>query len=722
MIESFPFGCTDNDYLEDVDFSRFATTYAQLVTARIPSSGKVFFVGMHDTAPKLSTDPAKGTEIVRVIDDMLRGELSSCIVADSILLAFQLREECRLVVAVNEVDPVVIQRAAADWLDETRENLSREFLLVKQAYRDPETGLLNSAHLFSVLHSEAVGQEVVVVLVELPPRSRVLRDAFRNAKRAAAALVAFTDNRFLVHHLGQCVFALLVRQEGIASVEHFSSSLVHVLKKDDFYRVHIGSSSSPGLLSGRRSEDCLRTGDVVLDQAWTALQTARRRGPFSFCDFSLLANADQHPLRSPAPEILKVYRRRARGNDAFCLVKISLPEEVDDVPGIEDILNLPDSASILGVDGGCCIYLPGYAGAEGLECATMLLGKLREVPGMSDVYAGVSAFPFHGFTKTETLANVQKALLHAAFFGPGQAVLFDAVSLNISGDIYFSDGDLPRAVREYRRGLGCDPRDVNLLNSLGVAYALLNKGTLARSTFESVLEIDKVNHMALYNLGLGAQLRGDLNAALDCFEKAHAYCAANHEKADLCRDLKVQLGQLYCLTGNYSESLRYLEEWRREAGERQQGRIFRYLGQAYLGTGKPREAMSWLQRALRQNEFDHDMLSLLGTAIWQAREGDDIALSLCSKGVDLAPDNPRLRVRLARIQLHTGQYELALVNLGKCRGKSVDQVEVQLLKASVYQKLQQSGRVRYWAHKVLQKCEADSEPYHKAVVLLESIQ
>lgn len=712
MLESFPFRRTA-DYLEEEDFFLFANGYAQLVTATIPSAGKVWFVGMRDPVPKLSTAPRIGREIAATIERMFQGEQTSHKVADAILLAFALSEGRVLVVAVSQVDPLVIAQGAADWLEEVRLSLAREFVLIKTAYRDSETGLLNSAHFFALLQSPAAGQGISVILVDLPSRSRLPRDAFRNARKAATALVGFTDNRFHVHHLGQGIFALLAAQNDVGPVECFSSRLVQFLKKENFFRVHIGSS--------RQNPD-EATETAVLDQAWTALQAAGRRGPFSFCDYALLTNTARHPLRSSSPGLIREYRRLSRSDRNFSLVCLSHPAGESELSTIARQLHLPESASVLGIDNGCFIYLPGDAGVAGLDFAQALLGRLTEVAGMSEAYAGVSVFPFRSFSKAETFVNARKALLHAEFFGPGHAVLFDAVSLNISGDIYFSDGDLPRAVREYRLGLACEPRDVNLLNSLGVAYALLNKSGLARTTFESVLEIDNNNYMAHYNLGLGAQLRGDLPGALDCFERAHANCAVHDEDVDFCREVKVQLGQLYCQTGNYQASLGYLEEWRKGAAERQQSRILKWLGEAYLGMGRPREAMAWLQRALRYNEFDHDLLSLLGVAIWQAREGDDIALSLCGKSVDLAPDNSRLWLRLARVQLHAGRFEEALASLGKCRGKKVDQAEVQLLKASVYQQRGQIGRARYWAHKVRQRNAAESESYQKAQALLESLQ
>jgi tetratricopeptide (TPR) repeat protein len=720
MIESFPFRSTD-DFLQAEDFSLFLSTYVQLVMAKIPSSGNVYVIGKGDPMPKLFSDPKKGNEIHTSIDKMmLEGRGTSAIVNNSMLLAFQTTRDHVVVVVVSKVDPVLVQRAAADWLEETRESLLREFILVKQAFRDPETGLLNSAHLFSVLQAENVTESIAVILVELPARSRTLRDAFRNAQRAAVSLVTFTDNRFLLHHLGQCVFALLVRKSDLASVEEFSSGLVHFLKKENSYRVHIGSSRTVHGHSGPKSKRAV--GEKVLDEAWTALQTAARRGPFSFCDYRLLADVAHHPLCPPTPELIKELRRISKNDEVFCVLKMQHFDEAVATFQLKKTVVLPEPGTVFGHGEDTYIYIGGYDAKQGLDYAHTLLNGLKDDPEMSQVYAGVSAFPFQSFTRSQSLLNARKATLHAEFFGPGHAVLFDAVSLNVSGDIYFSDGDLPKAVKEYRLGLSCDPGDVNLLNSLGVTYALLNKNAFAHRTFESVLEVDDSNYMALYNLGIGAQLRGELVAALEFFLKAHEYCDNSEEGRSLCHDLKVQLGQLYCQTGNYHKSLEYLDEWRKAATVRQQGRILRYLGEAYLESGEPREAMTWLQRALQQNERDHEILSLLGTAIWKAREGDDIALSLCNKSVELAPDDQHLRVRLARVQMATGHYREALFSLSKCRGGKVVASEVRLLKAQAYCLLQQVGRARFWARKVLQTSGIGDKEYVKAQALLEEIQ
>lgn len=710
MLESFPFGRT-SDQLEEEDFSLFANGYRHLVAARIPSSGNIHFI-LGGTLPKLSTDPRIGSEIGAAIEAMRRSELQVMKISDTILLSFELGNGRVLVVGVHQIDPMIAELGTSDWLEDTRESLLREFRQLKSSYRDLETGLLNSAHFMELLDVTNDGNGVGVILVQLPSRSRWPRDAFRNSQRAAAALTDFTDSRFLVHHLGQCVFAILVGMEEIGSVEGFCAKLAQHLKREGFHRVHIGSCRT-------RSGEAAHS--LVLDQAWTALQVAAKRGPFSFCDYSFIAYADRHPLREiDAPVTLK-YRQLARRDPVFSVIYLSEPERAEGQDRILDLIDLPKNATVLGIDRGLLIYVSGVGGDAGLSAARELLSAMVGTAEVSDVYAGICSYPYRAFSKTEILLNARKALLHAAFLGAGHVVRFDGVSLNVSGDIYFGDGDLSAALREYRRGLECAPEDVNLLNSLGVTYALLNKNSLARAAFERVIVIDPNNYMALYNLGLGAQLRGDVHGAVELFEKAYRGCNLD-DSNDFCREVEVQLGKLYCRAGMYGKSLECLENWRNKVGERKHNRILKCLGEAYLGAGNPGTAMKWLQRALQQNAFDQDVLSLLGVATWEAREGDEIALAFCQKSVDLAPDNPLLRFRLARLQQDLGQYTESLENLTKCRGNKVDLAEVQLLKAQLYRQMKSPGKARYWARKAQKQCSVKNDVYRQAQTLLDAVQ
>jgi len=708
MLESFPFGYMD-ERLEDEDFVLFANGYRQIVAARIPSSGSIHFID-GGSLPKLSTDPRQGAEISATIESMRCGDLNVGIVGPTILLSFPIDKGRCQIVAISNVDLMVIEHCTLDWLEDIREIFVREFLLFKRSYKDVETNLLNVTHFWTSLEKSA-GGEISLILLQASSRGTLPRDCYHNSQHAARVLTAITDWRFQVHHLGQSVFAILAAKTDIGSVERFSSSLVQHFKRESFLRVHVGSSC-------RKTPDVAST--ALVDEAWTALQVAAKRGPFSFCDYSFLANADTHPLRAVNAEVTEKYLQLCKKDATYCVVYFSSPQDAEALALIKDRLILPSESAILGIDRGMFVYLSGADQKTGLACAETVLKSLEKNSSIQGVYAGMSCYPYQGFSKTDVLLNARKALLHAEFFGPGHAVIFDAVSLNVSGDIYFSDGDMAGALREYRRGLEYAPQDVNLLNSLGVTYALLNKNSHARSAFEKVVEIDPDNYMALYNLGLGARLKGDASGAIQLFERAYRGCAIDDDK-DFCREVEVQLGELYCTAGRYTESLQCLESWSGKVDERQQRRILKVLGEAHLGTSNTVKAMGYLQRAVQQNPFDHEALSLLGSAIWLAREGDDIALSFCRKSVDLAPNNEMNRFRLAKIQHSLGQHDEALESLAKCRGRNVPQAEVQLLKAALYLQLQRPDRVRFWARKVKKQSVAASEIYKRAQALLEAI-
>lgn len=732
MIEAFPFTLPE-PFLEKEDFTLLASAFRKVIRAAIPGCGSIYFLTDCAIPEIFVSQEEKSQSLALALGRIFVNGALVSVIDEGFLFAFRILDESRIVVFIDDVDSVIIQRAAEDWLLEIREHLVLKFLECKQNFIDPETGLLNSAHLFGQLQSRSNEDNFALLLVELPPKSRLLREAFRNAQRAAAALKSFCVDRFLLHNLGQNVYALLSDDNELRDLDRFSASLVHYLKRENFFRVHIGSSQNRNedLLEDYSTHDNRHDGTSrdLLKEAWTALQEAGKRGPFSFCDFRLLVNAHKHPLRVHRADILRRFRKLSIRDNQFCLIKLSILNSSDasyDAGSMElglENLNLPNGIEmkLLGVDRGILLYVSGANGGSGLELAHNVIDTFKGERLLSASYAGVSCFPYRDFSRLETLKNVQKALLHAEFFGPGHAVLFDAVSLNISGDIYFSDGDLPNAIKDYKLGLKCDSNDVNLLNSLGVTYALMNRDKLARCAFMQALEIDSENYMAHYNLGLGAHQRGDVGEALEHFTAAHSLCEKADQQQEICCDLRLQLGKLCCKAREYEKSIHYLALWTKSIPDPEQERALRYLGEAYLGLGKPQRALPILQKALRQNPFDAEVMSMLGESVLLAGEGNDIALSFCAKAVALDPQSSVMRMRLAKVQYHLGENESALSSLKRCRGGGVDPIEVQLYKALAYAALNQKGRARNWAEKVVAQCEKGGEFHKKAGSLIASL-
>lgn len=704
--------------LSGKDFHIFSKSFARILLERIPTATDVCFltaVGQLDT---LLADGRRRKRCKLLYEEVITLGKALKSLDEGFFFPFLLEDEGMAVARVSGIDALVVERAAEDWLAEIQAAVFKDFLYLKQARIDPETGLFNSANLFSLLDALHDFEMVQLVLIELPPRLRFPRDPFQNALKAAQALQEYAGGG-LVHHLGQCVFAiLLLRQNTQENTVRFGSSLVSSLKRAGFDRVHVGSSLGEG--RAKNDDEKKQKQNRLLAEAWTALQTAGRRGPFSFCDYRVLAHPERHPLKPHNPALGRKIRERCKLVESFCLIEVKFESQTElSFSQIIDGYAFPERI-VVGDDRLVVFLEDSDEEAARAWFHTFHKALTEEKGGQFQMSAGIACYPHADFKKSEILSNSRKALLHSAFFGPGSITAFDAVSLNVSGDIYYSDGDLPSAVREYRRGLVCEPGNVNLLNSLGVSYAMMNKHSLARESFKKALAIDPENCMSLYNLGLEEVLRGNISRGLQCFEKALG-AHLDDDGPEVKRDLQFQLAKLYCGLQVFDKALELLTQWY-EACESSQsgGHALRYLGEACFGLGNKSEAMVWLQKALRFNEIDYEALSLLGLVYLEEGEGRDIALALCQKSVELNPADRRTRLRLAKVQISCGLFADARKNLVKCRGNKHIQMERQFLMGRICLKMGRRRQANAWFAKVLQQENIPPEMLHEIHAAIEN--
>ena len=706
-MERFPISTIDWT-IENQDFIRFSQEYSGILRERIPTAAAVaFYTNLKDLETVLPEGNARAAAADYFSPDVVDHEAVLC-APDGLLLPFVTGRRQVVVACLSGLDSLVVDRVAKDWLAEVQEAAFRDFLAVKRTRIEAVSGLCNISHLYTLLEAPPETGPLHLVLIQLPPRTRSSRDAFQNARRAAFALQGFVGDGGIVHHLGQCVFAVFLRgvQEG-EFAERFGSKLVALLKRDGFYRVHVGSSSRRG--ESLPNATIKEERDRLLSEAWAALQTAERRGPFTFCDYRVLAHPDRHPLFPLSEDLIRKIRRKYARSTQFCLVELAKEGWTGD--RLADLVgrHIAPGRCFAGTP-SVILFLEGATYRDARRQVVELLRILDRQTGSDlQVSAGIGAYPFADFHKGEILANCRKALLHGAFFGPGAVVEFDAVSLNISGDMYYGDGDLSRAMAEYRRGLVCDPDNVNLLNSLGVTYAMLDRHSVARDTFKKALAIEPDNFMALYNLGLGEVRRGDLHGSLKYFERAlEVYC--EDDGLEIRKDLQLQLAKLYCRLGTFDRAYPLLMEWHDAAtGWQQSGPTLRYLGEACYGLGRKKEAKIWLQKALRFNELDPEALSLLGLVYMEEGEGHQIALTLCDKGVELNPDNAASRLRLAKVQIACGLLVEARRNLMQCRGDKRILPEIQICLGQLCLKLGRKRQADRWFAKVLQSHDLSPE-------------
>jgi tetratricopeptide (TPR) repeat protein len=723
MIHPFPL-FTAVHSLSRQDFSNFSLPFAKAIKEKIATATDVSFLDDAKQLAELSVDESTRS----FLNDFFAGTIQTYTPAafnDSLLLPFSVHDEQFVVALVSGIDPLLAKKVGHDWLQEIRDTLQREFLTIKQAGIDPQTGLLGSTHLhtlFDTLIEKVKKENVGLALIEIYPQVRTAMEAMQHLRRAASALRSFVGEHAPLYHLGQSVFAFACPDCNEDSATRFGPLLVSFLKREHFNRVHIGYSQ------GKIDRD--RQGETrkILDEAWLALQVACKRGPFSFCTHQSLQHSQRHALYATDRAALNRLQPHWQQLDQFALIQL-LPETTTDT--ILELITLPlaGSKKIKGKENDAYVLLPIADPRKVLSLVRKMIQSIttdsRKIKGT--VAAGIALFPCSDFKKSEMVLNCRKALLHGDLLGKGQLTVFDALSLNVSGDIFYGVGDIPRAVKEYRRGLLLQPQDVNLLNSLGVCYAMMNRHRIANDCFLKALAIQNDDFMSWYNLGLGREAQGNISGAVESFE--HAYkchkCPPGDEQesTNVRAELPFQLGKLYCQTGRYQEAFDILFPWHTtQASASGAGRALRYLGESLHGVGRTQEAMSWLQRAIRFDEFDADALSLLGEIYLDQNEGDLIALKLCEKSVELNPTPVRFHLHLARAQIQCGFLEAARESLRCCLSDQGAKGAAWFQMGLLCQKQGQILRARHWFTKTLHHEGSGATWHQQASKHLSDIQ
>lgn len=300
-------------------------------------------------------------------------------------------------------------------------------------------------------------------------------------------------------------------------------------------------------------------------------------------------------------------------------------------------------------------FCPDMDEEGAVESAKQIQQRLA-VPDEQSVSIGIAVHPFWPFERTTILANAQKALDHAAFFGPGAVTPFDAVSLNISADKLYQYGDMDGAIEEFEKALAVDPKNVNVHNSLGVCHGVRGNLDLAIDAFETAIALDPEDVMATYNLGLAHLKQGNRDKALELFLEAHGLDGEHP-------DIACQIGLCYRDMGRTEAALEFLEKAARATPK--WGHVFRALGDCYLEKERPREALKAYEKAIKRHPTDPKSLSALGHLYGELGENIEIAIMLCRESTTLDPNNGLFRYRLGRLYLQQQDYEKAIEQLKK---------------------------------------------------------
>lgn len=279
--------------------------------------------------------------------------------------------------------------------------------------------------------------------------------------------------------------------------------------------------------------------------------------------------------------------------------------------------------------------------------ASRLILSLKEK--VSDVLntrtlVGVSFYPFHKFTKRQTFENAIKAADHAAFFGPDTLIHFDATSLNIFGDRLYQLNHCELAANEYKKGLELEHKNINLLNSLGVCYAIMGKMDKATALFEKAMKINSNEPLVMYNIGLVNKINKDIDRAIVYLKKAHGI-------DNTIPEIELLLGNLLAQKGQLDQALPHLETASKLNPEL--GAAFRLKGEFFLEKGKYPDAAKEFNEAIKRNPRDAPSLSGYAKALEKQNRNLSIALTFAKNSVALDPANTSFKAVLNSIRKKT---------------------------------------------------------------------
>jgi tetratricopeptide (TPR) repeat protein len=315
------------------------------------------------------------------------------------------------------------------------------------------------------------------------------------------------------------------------------------------------------------------------------------------------------------------------------------------------------------------IFLPDTGVDSAQELGSAIRQRVKSELSTT-VQIGISVHPCPGFAKVEMLDNARKALIHTGFFGPNTQTIFDAVSLNISGDRLYERGKLQEAVEEFQRALTLDPNNVNVSNSLGVCYAQMGKLEEAVTEFLRVTLLKPSDFMGQYNLGCALLSLGREDEAEQAFTRSSEI---DPERATPY----FQLAKLCRKHDRLEEALNYLGK---TVGLKPHwAKAWRLFGECFLEQGNDGEAMNGFKNALKINGNDAAALSGLAILYGRVESNLEIALSLARRSVELNSDNVLFCLRLAELLWQNGELDEAMVQCQRAAARVPDDKQIRQL-------------------------------------------
>ncbi|RUM34056.1 MAG: hypothetical protein DSY58_08480 [Desulfobulbus sp.] len=184
-------------------------------------------------------------------------------------------------------------------------------------------------------------------------------------------------------------------------------------------------------------------------------------------------------------------------------------------------------------------------------------------------------------------------------------------------------------------------------------------------------------------------------------------------------ELYLQLGRMYCLLEKYEAAVTLLKQWQSAKGEPEEFMFFRIMGEAYLGAGRHRDAIRYLQHSLQLYPRNADSLSMLGLLYVLEDEGADVGLGLCDRAIAMDESDVEHMYRRAVALVYLQRYEAALADVRKVVRKRKNHDRAVLLRGEIYDKLGSTLRAQQSFQRVLTIDNAGEERKKKARIYLK---
>lgn len=302
------------------------------------------------------------------------------------------------------------------------------------------------------------------------------------------------------------------------------------------------------------------------------------------------------------------------------------------------------------------MFLPERTESDGRDLAEEIRRLFSRIRGES-LTIGITEYPLADYGRLDAIKNARKALLHARFLGPGGIAVFDAVSLNISADQLFQEGNVHGAAEELKAALRLNPMDADIHNSLGVCYASLGALNAALREFKTAAGLRRDGIMPIHNIGLVHEMMGDPEKALTHLIEADRMLESD-PNAEEVFELPLQIGRIYLQEDLPEKAEPYLV--RAAALNPASGAAHRKLGECLLALGNVDRAAAAFGSAVKRNPNDAAALSQLGLLFHRKGENPEIALLFCRHSLEISPRNGALQRNLGRLCLALNRPDEAL--------------------------------------------------------------